>query len=70
MTVLEKESGKTVRCGNCGFTEKMDVFKENLQAARTGGRVNKKMIETYSDKEAIGTNLGDLLKMALKQGGD
>lgn len=70
MVVLEKQTGRVVRCSNCGFTEKMEDFKAELQSARNGGRVNKKMIDTYSDKEAIGTNLGDLLKAALQQGGD
>lgn len=70
MTVLEKQTGRVVRCSNCGFTEKLENFKANLQAARSGGRDTKKLIDTYGDKEAIGTNLGDLLKAAMQQGGD
>jgi DNA topoisomerase-3 len=70
MAVVEKQSGRMVRCSNCGFTEKIDTFRAGLQAGRSGGRVNKKLIDTFSDKEAIGTNLGDLLKAALQQGKD
>ncbi len=65
MAILEKQTGTVVRCSNCGFTEKLAQFKEDLQTARDGGRVNKKLIDTYSDKKSIGTNLGDLLKAAL-----
>lgn len=67
MTILEKQTGTAVRCSNCGFTEKLAKFKEELQAAKNGGRINKKMIDSYSDKESLGTNLGDLLKAALKE---
>lgn len=67
MAILEKQTGTVVRCSNCGFTEKIAEFKESLEAARSGGRVNKKLIDTFSDKENLGTNLGDLLKAALKQ---
>jgi len=71
MVILEKQSGRVVRCPNCSFTEKLEDFKAELQSAKNSGRVNKKMIDTYSDKEALGTNLGDLLKAALQQtGGD
>lgn len=66
MSILEKQTGTVVRCSNCGFTEKLAEFKEKLQSAKSGGRVNKKLIDTYSDKAALGTNLGDLLKAALK----
>jgi DNA topoisomerase-3 len=70
MVILEKQTGIVVRCSNCGFSEKMAQFKESLQAARDGGRTNKKLIDTYSDKESLGTNLGDLLKAALKNSGE
>ncbi|MHB8170904.1 MAG: DNA topoisomerase 3 [Thermincolia bacterium] len=67
MPIIEKKTGPTVRCSNCGFTEKLQDFKTNLQSARSGGKANKKLIETYSDKASIGTSLGDLLKVALHQ---
>ncbi len=66
MSILEKQTGTVVRCSNCGFTEKLAEFKEALNSAKNSGRVNKKLIDTYSDKEALGTNLGDLLKAALE----
>lgn len=70
MAILEKQTGRVVRCSNCGFTEKMEDFKAELQEARGGGRINKKLIDKFSDKETIGTNLGDLLNAALQQGKD
>ncbi len=69
MAVIDKQGGQAVRCSNCGFTEKMESFKSEIQSARNSGRVNKKMIDTYSDGEALGTNLGDLLKAALQKNG-
>ncbi len=66
MVILEKQGSKIVRCKNCGFTEKMADFKENLSAARGKGAVNKKLINQYSDQGTIGTNLGALLKEAME----
>ena len=70
MAILEKQTGTVVKCSHCGFSEKLAEFKEGLEAARNGGRVNKKLIDTYSDKGTIGTNLGDLLKAALESSQD
>jgi DNA topoisomerase-3 len=67
MSILEKQTGTVVRCSNCGFIEKLAEFKEGLNSAKNSGKVNKKLIETYTDKEALGTNLGDLLKAALNK---
>jgi len=66
MPILETQTGTVVRCSNCGFSEKLAVFKEGLNSTKNSGRVNKKLIDAYSDKESLGTNLGDLLKAALK----
>ncbi|MBU7006144.1 DNA topoisomerase III [Phosphitispora fastidiosa] len=66
MVILDKQGSKMVRCKNCGFTEKMADFKENLSAARGKGAVNKKLINQYSDQGTIGTNLGALLKEAME----
>ena len=66
MVILEKQGSKVVRCKNCGFTEKMADFKEDLSAARGKGAVNKKLINQYSDQGTIGTNLGALLKEAME----
>lgn len=65
MVIVEKQTGTAVRCSNCGFTEKLARFKEQMQSAGDGGRVNRNLIQAYSDKEDIGTNLGELLKAAL-----
>lgn len=70
MAILEKQTGTFVRCSNCGFSEKMAEFKEGLNAAKNSGRTNKKLIDSYSDKESLGTNLGDLLKAALNNKGN
>jgi len=70
MAILEKQTGTFVRCSNCGFSEKMAEFKEGLNAAKNSGRANKKLIDSYSDKESLGTNLGDLLKAALNNKGN
>jgi DNA topoisomerase-3 len=67
MSILEKQTGTVVRCSNCGFTEKMAEFKEGLNSAKNSGKTNKKLIDTYSDKAVLGTNLGDLLKAALNR---
>lgn len=67
MAVLEKKSGPVVHCNTCSHTERLEDFKANLQVAKSGGRVNKQLIDTYSDEKPVGTNLGDLLKAALNR---
>ena len=67
MAVLEKKSGPVVHCNTCSHTERLEDFKANLQVAKSGGRVNKQLIDTYADKKPVGTNLGDLLKAALNK---
>lgn len=66
MVIIDKEGGKMIRCTNCGFSNKLAEFKEKLNSTRNAGRANKQLVEKFSDREAIGTNLGELLQEALK----
>ncbi|WP_418791938.1 DNA topoisomerase III [Phosphitispora sp. TUW77] len=69
MVILEKQGSKMVRCKNCGFAQRLEDFKESMSVARSKGAVNKKLINQFSDKESIGTNLGALLKEAIEGSG-
>ncbi|HBQ27154.1 MAG TPA: DNA topoisomerase III [Syntrophomonas sp.] len=63
MLIVNGKRGKILACPerSCGYRqpEKGDDF------GKMGSRATQKMIDRYSDKEELGTNLGDLLKEAL-----
>lgn len=65
MLIVNGKRGKILACPerSCGYRqpEKGDDF------GKMGSRATQKMIDRYSDKEELGTNLGDLLKEALAQ---
>lgn len=63
MLIVSGKRGRMLACPerSCGYRqpEKGDNF------GKMGSRATQKMIDRYSDKEELGTNLGDLLKEAL-----
>nr|MBP8820152.1 DNA topoisomerase III [Syntrophomonadaceae bacterium] len=63
MLIVNGKRGKILACPerSCGYRqpEKGDDF------GKMGSRATQKMIDRYSDKEELGTNLGDLFKEAL-----
>ena len=63
MLIVSGKRGRMLACPerSCGYRqpEKGDDF------GKMGSRATQKMIDRYSDKEELGTNLGDLLKEAL-----
>ena len=65
MLIVSGKRGRMLACPerSCGYRqpEKGDDF------GKMGSRATQKMIDRYSDKEELGTNLGDLLKEALAQ---
>lgn len=67
MLIVNGKRGRMLSCPDrsCGHRQ---PEKEDL-SGRLGGssRATKRLIEQYSDKEELGTNLGDLLKAALEE---
>jgi len=68
--MVQGKKGKMLVCPdrNCGFRQPEksspdDIFKKGKQ----NSRLNQKLIKQYSDNDNIGTNLGDLLKAAMKE---
>ncbi len=68
MLIVKGKRGKMLVCPdrNCGHRQ---PEKENqhigLGNSKRASQINQKLINQYSDKEDIGTNLGDLLQAAL-----
>ncbi len=66
MLIINGKKGRMLSCPerSCGYrqSEKGDDY-------RPGSRSNQKLIAQYSDKEEIGTNVGELLKAALAKKG-
>ncbi len=65
MLIVNGKRGRMLSCPdrNCGHRQ---PEKENPYGRMgSNSRVNQKLIARYSDKEELGTNLGDLLKAAL-----
>jgi DNA topoisomerase-3 len=65
MLIVSGKRGRMLACPerSCGYRqpEKGDDF------GKMGSRATQKLIDRYSDKEELGTNLGDLFKEALAQ---
>ena len=70
MLIVKGKRGKMLVCPdrNCGYRQ---PEKENehtgLGNSKRTSQINQKLISQYSDKEDIGTNLGDLLQAALEK---
>ncbi|MEN6390891.1 MAG: DNA topoisomerase III, partial [Syntrophomonas sp.] len=65
MLIVNGKKGRMLSCPdrNCGHRQ---PEKENPYGRMgSSSRVNQKLIARYSDKEELGTNLGDLFKAAL-----
>lgn len=69
MLLVKGKKGNLLVCSDrtCGHRQSE---KESFYGDRSKGssRVNKKLIDQYSDSDPIGTNLGELLKAKLGQG--
>ena len=67
MLLVNGKRGKMLICPDraCGYrqSEKQD---DGFKSSKRESYMNQKLINKYSEKEDIGTNLGDLLKAALK----
>lgn len=70
MLIVKGKRGKMLVCPdrNCGHRQ---PEKENehigLGSSKRASQMNQKLINQYSDKEDIGTNLGDILQAALNK---
>ncbi len=72
MLLVRGKRGQMLICPDreCGHRQPVDEgriggFKSSPQASR----MNQKLIAQYSDREAIGSNLGELLQAALAESG-
>lgn len=67
MLLVNGRRGRTLACQDrsCGYRQP-EKSHDRGQLSRAS-RAEQKLVERYSDKEEIGTNLGDLLKAALAQ---
>jgi DNA topoisomerase-3 len=68
MLVVNGKRGKMLACPDrkCGHRqpEKQGEFGD-FKSSRKASAINQKLISRYSDKDSIGSNLGDMLKTAL-----
>ncbi|MEN3003921.1 DNA topoisomerase III [Dehalobacterium formicoaceticum] len=68
MLLVNGKRGRMLSCPDrgCGYRqpEKQEEFG-NFRSSKKASMVNQKLINTYSDKEDVGTSLGDLLKEAM-----
>ncbi len=64
MLLVNGKRGRLLSCPDraCGYRQ---PEKENPYGHKGSNRATQKLISQYSDKEELGTNLGDLLKAAL-----
>ncbi len=67
MLLVKGKRGKMLVCQdrNCGHRQPEKENDFGFGSSKRASRVNQKLIARYSDKESIGSNLGDLLKEAL-----
>ncbi|MDF2501973.1 MAG: topoisomerase [Anaerosporomusa subterranea] len=70
MLLVNGKRGKMLSCPDraCGHRqpEKENAFG-GLRTSKHESRINQKLIEQYSDKSPVGSNLGDLFKLALSK---
>ncbi|MDU4961084.1 MAG: DNA topoisomerase III [Sporomusaceae bacterium] len=70
MLLVNGKRGKMLACPDrsCGHRqpEKENPFG-GMRTSRHESRINQKLIAQYSDQTPVGSNLGDLLKLALSQ---
>lgn len=67
MLLVKGKRGKMLVCQDraCGHRQPEKEKDLGFTSSRRASRVNRKLIEKYSDRDAIGSSLGDLLKEAL-----
>jgi DNA topoisomerase-3 len=67
MLLVNGKRGKMLICPDrtCGYRQS-ERQEDGFKSSKRESYMNQKLINKYSDKEDIGTNLGDLLKAALK----
>jgi DNA topoisomerase-3 len=66
MLLVNGKRGRMLACPerSCGYRQ---PEKEDFNRMGSSSRANQRLIAQYSDKEEIGTNLGELLKAALAE---
>lgn len=65
MELKEGKAGLYVQCLGCGITELV-----NKDAKHVNKREQQKLVQQYTKQEALGSNLGELLKAALEKKND
>jgi len=69
MLVVNGRRGKMLVCQDraCGYRqpEKEDGF--NFRSSKRASQANQRLIAKYSDRQALGTNMGELLQAALQK---
>ena len=67
MLLVNGKRGRMLVCQdrNCGHRQPEKESGFGFGSSKRASQMNQKLIAQYSDQEAIGTNLGDLLKQAL-----
>lgn len=67
MLLVNGKRGKMLVCPDraCGYRQS-EKQEDGFKSSKRESYMNQKLINKYSEKEDIGTNLGDLLKAALK----
>ncbi|WP_010274993.1 DNA topoisomerase III [Paenibacillus senegalensis] len=62
MEIHNGKNGKYVQCRPCNVVEQLDG-----SGGKAAARMNRKLVEKYSDNAPLGNSLGDALRLALEQ---
>lgn len=68
MLLVSGKRGKMLACPDraCGYRQPERADEGGFRSSRRASRENQRLIEQYSDKGAVGTNLGELLKAQME----
>jgi len=69
MLLVKGKRGKMLVCQDreCGHRQPEKEANAGFTSSKHASRTNQKLIARFSDREAIGSSLGDLLKKAMAQ---
>jgi DNA topoisomerase-3 len=73
MLLVSGKRGKMLVCPDRECGQRQPVDNDNyggFKSSPNASRINQKLISQYSDQEAIGSNMGELLKAALAKSSD
>lgn len=62
MEIHNGKNGKYAQCRPCNVVEQL-----NEQGGKAAARMNRKLVEKYSDNSSLGNSLGDALKAAMEK---